>query len=78
MRDCLMRAGYHPVGLPARQHAERTCRDCGAIGCVVPRCPRHRFSPRQPDITWMELAIGRGADAMWRCESCRGVRTTVT
>ena len=77
VRECLMRAAYHPVGLPTRQHVERRCRDCGAEGCVVPRCPRHGFTPRQPDIGWRELAIGEGASGLWRCAACRGVRTSV-
>ena len=75
MRDCLMRAGYHPVGLEPRRHVERRCRDCDVEGCVVPRCPRHRFSPRHSDISWRELAIGSDAGSMWRCQQCRGVRT---
>ena len=77
MRDCLMRAGYHPVGTPSRHHAERRCAGCRAVGCVVPRCPHHRFLPRQPDTTWRDLAVGRGAESLWRCSGCSGVRTTL-
>lgn len=77
MRDCLMKAGYHPVGLPALHHVERRCEECAIVGCVVPRCPRHRYSPRQADVSWLDLAAGRGAETLWRC-SCGGVTTSLT
>ncbi len=76
MQDCPRKDAYPPVMTPPFHQATRVCRGCRHQGCVVPRCLKWSFEPRQPDRAWHETPANRGAEAMWRCRRCDAANST--